>query len=158
MEEENVDQGEQAGHGLDEIPPGVNNEEEENKTTDALLPVEQNGELLPEQAENGETKAEEDGAEGETEVVGEENGEESVKAEEGEGEEGESKLEFAGPGHFKERKKKTKRPAKKRVKVIEETSWECNECTYINNPLVSCSLLLISMDIYLDKYQFYQQI
>merc|ERR1719222_223699 len=25
--------------------------------------------------------------------------------------------------------------AKKRVKVIEETSWECNECTYINNPL-----------------------
>lgn len=56
-----------------------------------------------------------------------------MKAEEGE--DGESKLEFAGPGHFKERKKKTKRPAKKRVKVIEETSWECNECTYINNPL-----------------------
>ena len=135
MEEENVDQGEQAGHGLDEIPPGVNNEEEENKTTDGLLPVEQNGELLPDQAENGEAKAEEDGAEGETEVAGEENGEESVKAEEGE--DGESKLEFAGPGHFKERKKKTKRPAKKRVKVIEETSWECNECTYINNPLVS---------------------
>ena len=135
MEEENVDQGEQAGHGLDEIPPGVNNEEEENKTTDGLLPVEQNGELLPDQAENGEAKVEEDGAEGETEVVGEENGEESVKAEEGE--DGESKLEFAGPGHFKERKKKTKRPAKKRVKVIEETSWECNECTYINNPLVS---------------------
>ena len=79
-----MDQGEQAGHGLDEIPPGVNNEEEENKTTDGLLPVEQNGELLPDQAENGEAKVEEDGAEGETEVVGEENGEESVKAEEGE--------------------------------------------------------------------------
>ena len=154
MEEERLDEGvEQAGHGLDEIPPGVNNEEEENKT-DALLPVEQNGELLPEQAENGEdAKVEEDGAEGETEVVGEENGEESVKTEEGEGEEGEdSKLDFAGPGHFKERKKRTKRPAKKRVKVIEETSWECNECTYINNPLVSRSLLSILMDICFDKY------
>ena len=153
MEEERLDGVEQAGHGLDEIPPGVNNEEEENKT-DALLPVEQNGELLPEQAENGEdAKVEEDGGEGETEVVGEENGEESVKTEEGEGEEGEdSKLDFAGPGHFKERKKRTKRPAKKRVKVIEETSWECNECTYINNPLVSSSLLSILMDIYFDKY------
>ena len=134
MEEERVEQVEQQGHGLDEVGPGVNNEEGENKT-DAL--PEQNGELLPE-AENGEAKVEEGGEE--TEVVGE-NGEESVKAEEGEGEEGESKLEFAGPGHFKERKKKTKRVAKKRVKVIEETSWECNECTYINNPLVSGSTI-----------------
>ena len=134
MEEERVEQVGEPGHGLDEVGPGVNNEEEENKT-DAL--PEQNGQLLPE-AENGETaKAEEEGGEdGAEEVVGE-NGEESVKAEEGEEEDGEGKLEFAGPGHFKERKKKTKRPAKKRVKVIEETSWECNECTYINNPLVS---------------------
>ena len=124
-----VGQVEQPGHSLDEVGPGVNNEEDENKAD--TLP-EQNGELLPE-GENGETKVEEgEGVEG-NEVVGE-NGE-LVKAE-GE-EEGESKMEFAGPGHFKERKKKTKRPAKKRVKVIEETSWECNECTYINNPLVS---------------------
>ena len=124
-----VGQVEQPGHSLDEVGPGVNNEEDENKAD--TLP-EQNGELLPE-GENGETKVEEgEGVEG-SEVVGE-NGE-LVKAE-GE-EEGEAKMEFAGPGHFKERKKKTKRPAKKRAKVIEETSWECNECTYINNPLVS---------------------
>ena len=140
MEEERLEQVEQPGHGLDEVGPGVNNEEEENKT-DAL--PEQNGQLLPE-AENGETKAEEEGAEDGTEVVGE-NGEESVKAEEGE-EDGEGKLEFAGPGHFKERKKKTKRPAKKRVKVVEETSWECNECTYINNPLVSLHFFVVNIN------------
>ena len=147
MEEQPVDEAggveqaavEQPGPlSLDGVVPSVNNGEVEEHKTDAI--PEQNGELLPGEENGEEAKEEGEGGGGDgTEVVGE-NGEAFVKAE-GEEEVEEGKMDFAGPGHFKERKKRQKRVVKKRVKVVEETSWECNECTYINNPLVSGSTI-----------------